>query len=469
MKKLRWVMDGEFWDVDMSTPITLDAPARPATGHPLPLGLSRGTILSRPRQIDFMQRFMSVPFVPSYAGDPAHGGRGFSLQRVLTLPLANDWSTTLQCQLNLQKFMSSIKDRLVYPSELSWLQSFGRCLRDKSFYAIGLCSEFVVTPDDTVLVGHEVFGDTEISRKKALFHHKFSNHKLTMEAVWPGLFVDKHGTFWDVPFSMAIDLASVASNSGPSYHLCMQHISGSAKQTEGSQTRGVPASLFPGLCLKSAFSFKKNIDIWRSCARKLKLVQPFDILLSNPHVSASGIIGVVGNASVGDNYVISRVEDEPKRSYRCFNLGAYGRSCCFLADSFASFLFTAQHGNFQKLVLDLTRFHVRLDFPSGSKFISAAAHLAQDVYNSRQLTPETVEAICPHAAFSLQQQIVGPFSFRVDSGVAVNLKNREWQVKLEDPVFAIEYALQVLVSAKAIAWYAPKRQEFMVELRFFET
>lgn len=85
MNKLRWVMDDGFWDLDMSTPITLDGLARPVPGDPtFPLGLSRGTRLSRPKQIDFFQRFMAAPFVPSY------GGRhGFSLQRVLTLPVGD--------------------------------------------------------------------------------------------------------------------------------------------------------------------------------------------------------------------------------------------------------------------------------------------------------------------------------------------------------------------------------------------
>jgi hypothetical protein len=66
-------------------------------------------------------------------------------------------------------------------------------------------------------------------------------------------------------------------------------------------------------------------------------------------------------------------------------------------------------------------------------------------------------------------QIAGPFSFRVDSGVAVDLKNQKWPIRVDEPVFAIEYALHVLGSAKAVGWYSPKHQEFMVELRFFET
>lgn len=65
-------------------------------------------------------------------------------------------------------------------------------------------------------------------------------------------------------------------------------------------------------------------------------------------------------------------------------------------------------------------------------------------------------------------QIAGPISFRVDSGVSIDLKNKEWPVSVKDSVFAAEYALQVLGSAKATAWYSPKQKEFMIELRFFE-
>lgn len=51
----------------------------------------------------------------------------------------------------------------------------------------------------------------------------------------------------------------------------------------------------------------------------------------------------------------------------------------------------------------------------------------------------------------------------------MDFKNRDWQIHVDQPVFAIEYALQVLGSAKAIAWYSPKQKEFMMELRFFES
>lgn len=114
-----------------------------------------------------------------------------------------------------------------------------------------------------------------------------------MEALSPGLYVDSSGTYWDVPSSVAVDLASLAPESGPSYHFCMQYNTGSPEQLEAPQASEVPAALLPGLCLKSAFSYQKNFEIWRSSAPKLKRVLPYDAFLSNPHISASGIVGKI--------------------------------------------------------------------------------------------------------------------------------------------------------------------------------
>ncbi|KAI8566931.1 hypothetical protein RHMOL_Rhmol02G0080700 [Rhododendron molle] len=464
MKKLRWAMDGAFWDVDVSTPITVDGVARPVPGFCLPLGMSRGARLSRPKQIDFFQRFMTMPFVPSYSA-----ANGFSLHRVLSLPLGEHRFVTLLGQFNLQKFISSVKENGLTPSSESlWLKSIGRQFCEKSFYALNFCSEFLITPDDTLLLSKEGYGDEKKARHKAVIHHKFLNHNLTVEAACPELFVDNSGTYWDVPFSMAIDLASVASDSGGSYHFSLNHNAGLPEQHGRQTTSGAPTTLLPGLSFKSAFSFKKNVDIWRSKAPKLKLVQPFDILLSNPHITASGILGTVVTACIGNNLVKSQIEDK-SLPFEGLSLHAPGVNSSIFTDLFGSISLSVQHGNFQRLFLDLTRVYAGMDFPSGSKFFPGAVQVAQDIYNSRQPSTEAIRTICPKATLSLQQQIVGPFSFRVDSGVSLHLKNNEWHVSADDPVFAIEYALQVLGSAKAVAWCSPKQKEFMIELRFFET
>ncbi|KAK1390295.1 hypothetical protein POM88_018473 [Heracleum sosnowskyi] len=70
--------------------------------------------------------------------------------------------------------------------------------------------------------------------------------------------------------------------------------------------------------------------------------------------------------------------------------------------------------------------------------------------------------------FQAPDLIAGPISFRVNSGLSFDLKNQERPASVKDPVFSAEYALQVLGSAKATAWYSPKQKEIMIGLRFFE-
>lgn len=83
--------------------------------------------------------------------------------------------TTLLGQFNLQKFVSAVrKAKSEELSDSSWMQVLGRHLSEKSFYAFGFCSEFLVTSEDTLLFSYEASGDTKTARKKAVFHHKAS-------------------------------------------------------------------------------------------------------------------------------------------------------------------------------------------------------------------------------------------------------------------------------------------------------
>lgn len=76
-------------------------------------------------------------------------------------------------QFNLQKFISSVKENGLTPSsESSWLKSIGRQFCEKSFYALNFCSEFLITPDDTLLLSKEGYGDEKKARHKAVIHHK---------------------------------------------------------------------------------------------------------------------------------------------------------------------------------------------------------------------------------------------------------------------------------------------------------
>lgn len=444
--------------------MTMEGTARAVPGDPLPLGLSRGPRITRPKQLDFMHRFMSSPLVPSFAGDASNGGEGLLLHHAHTLHLTDNWSATVLEQFNVQNFMSLVKEHVSMNLDtMSWIKTISKHMND--LFSLGFGTEFLVTPDSSFLI--ESYNVKKKSRGKAIFQHKFPQHNLTMEAVYPGLFVDKHGTYWDVPLSMAVDLASVKPYSRFNYHFCLQHNSGQPTHFGGNQNIEPPMSLLPGLCAKAVISIKKSVEFWRKKEGKLKLVQPYDALLSNPHVSGSGVLGATAIASFGDNSARLLVENRQMTS-KAFSLCGDNNLVLF-ADLFATFLFSAQHGNFQRLAFDLTRLNARMNIPSGSTFVSGVVRLADKLYNSQVPDSEAIRAVCPELTVSLQQQIIGPFSFRMDSNIKVDPENKKCFAHVDESVYAIDWALKVLGSAKASFWYAPKRKEAMVELRFFES
>ncbi|GJN37807.1 hypothetical protein PR202_gb26798 [Eleusine coracana subsp. coracana] len=378
LRRMRWMSDGDGrWELDAETPVTMEGTARPVPGDPLPLGLSRGPRVTRPKQLDFFHRFMASPLVPSFSAS----GEGLSVRHAHLLHLAHNWSCTILEQIHVPKLVSVVKEKLANRHEEAWSKDLKKHLHD--VMSLGL-----------------------------------PHQNLTFQASWPGLFIDKEGAYWDVPLSLSADLASVGSSSGLSYHLLLQQNSGEPKCFGGDGTSDVPIALLPGLCAKAAISIKKSIDVWRRKEDKLKNVQPYDVFLSDSHVSFTGIV--------------------------------------------------AQYGNFQRLFLDLTRASARFDISSGSLFLCGASRLAQDFFFSRRPEIETFCDVCPDVVVSLQQQIIGPFSFHVESSVTIDPRRQDHYVRVDDSVFAIDWALKVLGSAKATAWYSPKHQEAMVELRFFE-
>ncbi|XP_058747140.1 protein TRIGALACTOSYLDIACYLGLYCEROL 4, chloroplastic-like [Vicia villosa] len=180
---------------------------------------------------------------------------------------------------------------------------------------------------------------TDKPRGKVVLHHKFPHHDLTVEAVYPGLFVDKIGNYLDVLFFNGYDLSPLTtSDSSAGYHFSAYYTSGSPKQFESIQNQNdrVPRTLLLGLAFKSFFSCRKNIHIWRSETPKLKWVQPYDIFLSDSHVSALGMIGAAATTYFGENSARLQIDDNGEHSAGLF-LKASGIKCSFLADLFDPF------------------------------------------------------------------------------------------------------------------------------------
>lgn len=126
------------------------------------------------------------------------------------------------------------------------------------------------------------------------------NHDITVEAAWPGLFMDQKGRYWDVPESISLDLLSLASETGFRYRFGIHKNNGQPHPANGVTTE-VPTYLLPGICAKGAFSYEKSRDIWRVKETKEDIMiktekgvflrPSYDVRLREPHAAISGIIG----------------------------------------------------------------------------------------------------------------------------------------------------------------------------------
>lgn len=127
------------------------------------------------------------------------------------------------------------------------------------------------------------------------------DHDITLEAAWPGLFLDHKGKYWDVPESISLDMSSLPSESGFQYRIGV-HKNGGHPQPVNTLNGEVPCALMPGLCAKAAFSYEKRKDFWRQKDKvddtavktdKGNIWHPsYDMRLREPHAAISGIIGM---------------------------------------------------------------------------------------------------------------------------------------------------------------------------------
>ncbi|RWV91460.1 hypothetical protein GW17_00046254 [Ensete ventricosum] len=173
MGRLRWAEEGGGrWELDMEAPVTMEGTARAVPGDLLPLGLSRSRRITRPKQLDFMHRFMASPLVPSFAGDPANGGQGLLLHHAHTFDLTENWSTTILEQLDVQKFSLLFKEFASnHVKEISWPKTIFKHLLD--IFSWGLGTEFLFTQSSSFLV--EMYNIKKGNRGKAIFQQKASH------------------------------------------------------------------------------------------------------------------------------------------------------------------------------------------------------------------------------------------------------------------------------------------------------
>ncbi|XP_027106628.1 protein TRIGALACTOSYLDIACYLGLYCEROL 4, chloroplastic-like [Coffea arabica] len=474
MANLRTAMDAGFWDLNIATPQSLDGVARSIPGDPIPLDGATASRALRIQQLSLLGNGFPLGIIPTWSPTPHKELGSFALHSLVfrAAPTAN-WWLGLIGQFRPKKLISSIKAEVSAGDEweLPAFRDVARHFLNKSLYSIGLCSQLALTSSASILLSSEKHGERKGRRSRAMLFYKLPTHDITLEAAWPELFIDNRGRYWNVPESISLDCLSLVSESGLRYRFGIHKNGGLPSSVDSLNAAEAPLALLPGFCAKGAVSYEKSKDLWRQRETKEDLIvetpngkfwrPSYDVRLKEPHSAISGIIGATCASWFGNGKSVVAVESrEAGVDHIPYN--AKSRSP-FSLDMFGSFCYTFQHGKFRKLFGDLSRIDARLDVASVSALAKQISNVGNASYSNAENFPSS-----PRFNVILQQQVVGPIVFRVDSRFVLDLARGSRGPHFEDAIFSLNYALRLLQSGKVVAWYSPKRKEGMIELRLFE-
>ncbi|GLJ48346.1 hypothetical protein SUGI_1020610 [Cryptomeria japonica] len=475
MGKTHALMDAHFWDTEIASPASMNGVVGtlPDEGA-APLSLTQSSKLSRPRQVMFMHRFLHLPLLPSYS--PTQGGLVFD--RAVVSFQGSNWWTTLTGQFRIQKFLSGRKYKAsenVQKSAGSKISNLFGGLWDPLLYAHGIASRVVFGEHTSLTASSELSSNDKDCRARAILHHKLPQHDLSLETSWHGRFVQTQGSSWNAPLSISLDLTSLESDSGLRYRIGIRHNSGLPQECDNGNSTEIPWVVSPGLSAKAAISFEKHAKIWKDQSGPRLRQKPYNLFLSQPHVTVSTIIGSTLNAIKTGNTSSAKLKMLPVETQSnedgssSSSLQAKVQRSPFSADLFASLGCAAQLGRFQKPLLDLTRLEARLDIGTASAFATGATWLRHKYYRSALLDVQDREEVShPSLAIMMQQQIAGPLSARIDSRYSLDFSSSKCGLHVKEIVYGLDFSLKVLTAAKVLAWYSPTRKEAMVELRLLD-
>lgn len=473
MANLRTAMDAAFWDLNISTPQALDGISRAVPGESIPLDGTRASKALRIQQLSLLGNGFPLGIIPSYSPSANHKELGsFALQSLLGKAAFRNWWLGLIGQFRPKKLISSISAEIRGADEweLPLVKDVAKHFLDKSLYALGLCSQISLTSSSSLLLSTEKHGERKGRRTRAILLHKLPDHDITLEAASPELFINHKGKYWEVPESVSLDCSSLVSESGLRYRFGIHRNSGPPHAVDSSDIK-TPLTLMPGVCVKAAFSYEKNKDLWRQNEKKEDIIietdqgrflrPSYDIRLKEPHAAVSGIIGGTCAAWFGGGKHLPAVES--MEGADIISADAKSRSR-FGVDLIGSACYTYQHGKFRELFGDLTRIDARLDISSASTLAKKVSNLFRSASNNG--APNLLSSVGLNLIF--HQQVAGPIVFRVDSKFSLDSSSGRHGPQLEDLVYSLNYSLRLLRSGKVVAWYSPKRKEGMIELRLFE-
>ncbi|KAK4268035.1 hypothetical protein QN277_024741 [Acacia crassicarpa] len=466
MGNLRTAMDSAFWDLNVSSPQTIDGCAKAVPGDPFPMDATVSSKALRIQQFSFFRNGFPLGIVPSLSPTSQKSVGSCSLQS-LALKVSNPpWWVGLIGQFRPGKLFADIKNEISNADDfdLSTIKDVAKHFVDKSLFSFGLFSQYSVSDSTSILLSMEGHGEKKRRRNKMMIYHQLPNHDITLEAAWPQLFIDHKGKYWDVPESLSLDLLSLKSDSGLRYRFGI-HKNGGDPEAVNAIDGNPPLPLLPGLCAKAALSCEKIKFLWRDSEAAESLNQttdkpatsyPYDVRLMEPQSAISGIFGGACTAWIWNGRSHSSIDSREDQE-----ISRRSKRSPLNADLFGSVCYTFQHGKFINNYWDLTRLDARLDICSASGF---AKKILKGFRSSADVNEHP--SASPRINLTFQQQVAGPIVFRTDSRISVELFSKMFQI--EDYVCSLSYSFRLLQSGKVVAWYSPKRKEGMVELRLFE-
>ncbi|XP_062018998.1 protein TRIGALACTOSYLDIACYLGLYCEROL 4, chloroplastic-like [Rosa rugosa] len=346
MANLRTAMDSAFWDLNVSSPHTLEGSAKAIPGDPFPLDGARASRALRIQQLSLLGTGFPLGIIPSYSPASHKDSGSFSLQSLLLRPATSNWSHDLSLGDDLAINLTMLVNNLEH---VDYSEHMPNC--DK-FHVWKL---YILHLSCCFNIGYVLLNDfSQLLRCLQLPYHD-----ITLEAAWPELFIDHKGQYWDVPESISLDLSSLVSESGLRYWVGIHKNSGHP-QAVNAVNDEAPTSLMPGLCAKAAFSYEKSRDLWRQKETQNDLMvkkdrgwfwrPSYDVRLKEPHAAVSGIFGGSFAAWFQDGHSPVAVELRGDGN----TSSSTKKRSPVSADFFGSICYRFQHGKFRELYGDLS-------------------------------------------------------------------------------------------------------------------
>eukprot|EP00249_Psilotum_nudum_P013024 c24110_g1_i2 orf=360-1826(-) len=488
MAPLKCVLASQFWNQEQESPRSLHALVRSLPHEPPPLSLLQASRLARSQQLLLLQRFFPLAFAPSFVSDEGDGLSPRSsclvLDRVIGAFGGLSWWTTLTGRICAHRILSCRQQESFDTPIARSICNYGRRILDPSMYALGMHSKVLITPRTSLTVNSEL--DTLACfftpahptssthdnpwHARATVRHKLRKHDIILEAACHEKCVDRRARFWNLPWLLSLDLASIVNELGIRYRLGVHHSTTVGSDSARRETMPISCGAVPGTCARAAVSLEKKVDFWKGNEMQHKKKKPYNFFASRPHITLSGIFGSIASMSLGvghhEQYRM-RGTSQPFSDH-----GLIGSNTSthlhILADMFASVDFTAQFGFFQRSFLDHTKLGARVDIAEASSFLSAVTHLTGVNFNSQGMLTKK-ESSFPTLALTWRQQVVGPLRACIDSRFSIDPYSFGQLPQMQELIYGFDCPLESSGAAKLVFWYSTTRKEGMLQIRILET